>query len=279
MSSGSPIPAGAVSLGACLAAGLATLLPVCAAFAQSPFDERFSLTVGAFRASLDTEIRVDARDGLGSLLGDTIRLERDLDLDGRQVIARADGWLRLGGNHRIGFSVLDLNRSARAELDRALRVGDVLFEANARVRAEFDAQAIDLLYRYSLVRNTRSEFDLMAGVHAMRLSVRLTELDGAARQSARGAGPLPMLGLGLNQALGANLFLTAEGKWLRGRYGSLDGRVVDARAGLDWRPARNVSLGAHYNYFKLASDIDRSLWDGRVELAYRGPQLSLGLRF
>ncbi len=256
------------------------LLSVAASQADNtPFDERFSITVGAFNASLDTEVLLQGTDELSNLAGESIRLEEQLDLDGRDTIVRVDGWFRLADRHRLGFSASRLDRKAETDINEQIQFGDAVFDVNTTVRSRFDAEILDLSYRYSVLKNERTELDFSLGVHTIRLKASIATLDETLVEQAEGSGPLPLLGVGVKQAISDKLFFSASGRWLRAKVGNLDGRVFDASAGFDYRFTDNFGVAAYYNHFKLSTDINSSLWTGEVDFMYRGPQLSATLRF
>ena len=114
-------------------------------------DDRFSLTVSAFRPSSDTTLSA----GSGDVLGRDIDFEDTFSLGQKETRPRLDGMLRLGDRHRLIFNYYDLKRSHRAVLDEDIEFEGQVFPIDTEVTGRFDFTLATLSYEYALVETRR----------------------------------------------------------------------------------------------------------------------------
>jgi hypothetical protein len=111
--------------------------------------ERFSLNVGGFIATVNSDFRL----GTQSAALD-ISPEDFLGLDSSVFVFRADALWRFTSNrrHRFELSYYDLRRASTKTLDAGIQINDNSFTAGTTIDTLFDVQVIRAGYSYSLIQ-------------------------------------------------------------------------------------------------------------------------------
>jgi len=177
--------------------------------------------------------------------GNTVRLARDIDYEGRTYAAAAE----LRGRFEYDFASAAWRWWA-GQGDTVVGLG--LGIAHYRVQTLFEGEA----------------------------SIDGVAVDGRAVSDDRALAPL--LTLGWRHAVDERLRLYAEISGVAKNGGRLNGHIVDTALGLEWFPFERVGLALEYGGTQIRLNRQRRDEDGRLDarldLKLRGPSLLLRLR-
>ncbi|MBN8482990.1 MAG: hypothetical protein J0L88_15500 [Xanthomonadales bacterium] len=239
-------------------------------------DDRFSLTVSAFRPSSDTTLSAGSAD----VMGQAIDFEDTFSLGQRETRPRLDGMLRLGDRHRLIFNYYDLKRGHSAVLDEDIEFDGQVFPVDTDVSGRFDFTLATLSYEYALVETPTLTVGAQIGAHWAEVEAGVRS-DGEpivdAGTSASGGSP----------ALGLRVLGTPGEHWRFGGYvqafkadvSDIDARFTRAGVFAEYRFVKNVGVQVGYDWFNLKADYAKTSWDGKLDLDIRGPTAGLTFAF
>jgi len=252
---------------------------------ESKDGKRFSLKDFSFRAgfyniSANTRIRLDA---LGGLIGTTIDLEDDLDLDeNKSTYYLSFGW-RVSGRHFLEFEYFNLDRRGTATLTAEIEFGDEVFDIGAEVKSFFDTDVTRVSYAYLLKDSDKFAFALSAGLHITDLNTGITEINSQFAQDtvavAAVTAPLPVVGLTAAWKMSDKWFMYGRLQIFRLTFDDFSGRLDHVSVKLEYNMFEHVGVGLGYDFFAMGVDVDRKLWNGDVTFSFKGPILYLKGQF
>ncbi len=253
---------------------------------QPGMTDRWNLSFGSFSQNVDTEIRADSDQGMGSDLD----FEDDLGFDPDTTETRLDGYYRFG-RHRIDFGYHRFRRTSVRVIDETFDFSDQTFELDSTIEAFFNTDYLKLGYRYSLIKKQRTDFGLAAGFSTFDLEAGLAlalELSSEGEVLAVDEGvtvgvtaPAPLFGVYFNQQLHRQVLFRGVGEFFALDLEEFDGSVADIRAVLDYYPWRRFGFGLGYNYVAIEIDQIKIIEDiqGRYQYLFDGWQLYLTISF
>jgi hypothetical protein len=274
-----------------LAAGLGVIVmtsltgPAIAAGNDNLLHERFALSLGTFFMSSDTRVRADRFESIE--LGTTFDLEDTFGFDDESVF-RIDAMWRALPRHKLRLMYFDSDRVAHDRIEREIRFGNEIFEADLDVTADFGFDILELAYEYELFRRDRFELGVSLGVHnaglELALSATLSSTIGGGsisrEERVKADAPLPVVGVRGMWRIAPELYLRAHAQYFKLKFGDYDGDIQDYELGVLWQFSRHVGAGVAYNAFQTAVDAqDPSNFEGRLRWEYQGAQVFVRASF
>ena len=251
-------------------ATVVALLVAVPSFAQSP---RFSVTAGRYAAQFSTDVRVDP-------LGTQLNLERDLAL--RRSRGLNDFSLRWQPlvRHELAASYVSASRDGFAAITREFRFNDRVYPVNALATTTFDTKKWEATYTYWLTKN----FGVMLGGAGLSIdasvTARTTNLALTITQRAKTSVPVALGGAQARFAFSPRIIGEVSAAALpRVKIDVYSGRAMSANARLEFRVARNVGIGAAYNYFNIDGTITDPGFGGRLKMTAKGAEAFVRLAF
>ena len=270
---------------------LVSLLSLCAtAVAQDkgdwqswPLADRFTVSVEAYFANLNTKVRLDASDGA---LGTTIDFEQNLGMSDTETLPGFGMSWRFAKKHELVLDVFSLDRSGSAITATEIRIGDETFAVNLPISSFMDMEITSLGYSYSLIFDEKKELAIGAG-----LSVQDIELGfvgngplGSIEVDSGITAPVPSFGL-----IGGYAFTD---KWV-GRAGvalfsfdldlsnenQLSGDILNGFASIEHLTFEQVHFGLSYNYFDVRVDWNERGLVTSMGYVYQGPMITVRATF
>ncbi|MFY2763064.1 hypothetical protein [Arenimonas sp. MALMAid1274] len=263
------------------------LLAVLAAESAPAADEpraldRVSVWLGGFQADSNTTVSARAGDGDYTAAG-TVNLERDLGLDQREPVTHARLDFLVGESQGLSLEYFGYRRSNETRLSRQIEFDGQVYQADARLRGDFDYDFASAAYRWW--------FGEGATVYGLGLGLAgywvQTLLDGEAsldedsvRATVRSSDQAvaPLLALGWRHAFSDQVRVYADLSGVAKGGQRLSGHIVDAAVGLEWFPFERAGLALEYGATRIRLDRRRDLLDARLDLALSGPSVFLRIR-
>jgi len=252
---------------------------------NGPLDDRFSIGLGAFFMSSDTQVRADAF-GSGDI-GTPVNFEDTFGLDDDSVF-RVDAAWRMNERHVLRAMYFQSDRSASRVIDEDIEFGDETFPLDAEVRGEFRFDITELAYEYVFMKHDRYQIGGSFGIHNAGFNIGMSAdvaspgggTNTRLSESVRTNAPLPVLGLRGRWRLSENLYALAHAQYFQLDFDAYEGNIQDYEAALVWQLSRHVGLGVAYNQFrtKLQTD-DREHFEGELLWRYSGTQVFTRISF
>lgn len=265
-----------------LALSAATSVPLAAQAQTLGPDQRTVFELQVFDASVRSTLQDD---GISvTQPGTPVQAEDELGLPRRKTFAGLAFGRRIGERWRFEAEAQNLQRGGSAVLQRDITVDGYTYAAGTGIDANVSIRIARLNAGWTLLRGEGNEAGIVLGGQFIDTRV---QIDGPAvdsfgnsssgRHSGGDFGFVPLVGGYGTLALAPTLSLT-------GRLGvGLSDHLIDASAGLQWRPSPNFSIGAGYRAMRAQLDITTGVISGVTHLALdyriRGPQLVLAAGF
>ena len=238
-------------------------------------DDKFSVSLGWFITSRDTESRLDSSLGSGS----GTDLEDDLGLDNSDSVARLDATYRVNDRHRIDISVFDMSRASSLPIQKDIQWGDRLFTVDTVVNTSFDLYIYKAAYTYSFMQRETGFLGVTAGLYVADSEIRLAEQNLGAAEVGAMTAPLPVIGVRGERYFGDRWTLRGSGEFFAIEFDNVDGSLVDLYVGMDYKVLDHMSIGLGINSVTLDVDASKNAFQGALNWEYAGALLFLKFDF
>jgi hypothetical protein len=236
----------------------------------------FTFRLGMYDISSNTRMRLD---GNGGILGTTISLEDDLNLDGKKSTFYGSLSWRMSGRHFLELEHFRLSRSGLQTLTVELEFGEEVFEVGATVDSYFDTKVTRLSYAYLIHDSKRFAIALSAGLHITELSTGITELATQFAienvELADVTAPLPVLGVSGAWRISEKWFMYGRAQIFRLEISDYKGGLDHASVKLEYSAFKHLGIGIGFDLFDHKLEIEKPAWNGTVDFEFRGPILYL----
>ena len=255
------------------------------------WDSTFQLRIGVFFPDLDSSIRIDSTLGR---IGDGLDFERDLAMaDSKTTLYGGASW-RFSRKHVLEWEFFDLPRDGLTTVERSWDIGDTTILANGQISSTFNVRINRLTYKYRFFESPKTNMDLMAGLHGMRVNANLAlsgnlivdgkpifvSPDDPHVEVEKTKLPLPHFGLGVYHALTPRLIGHAMVKGFALEIGDIYGRLVEANVGVQYQLGRNFGIGGGFKWFFLdVVEDETERVDVSMDFDFFGPAVFLTYTF
>ena len=236
----------------------------------------FSFRVGFYNIAATTEVRVDA---LGGLIGTSIDLEDDLDLEDEKSASYLSFAWRMSGRHFLEMEQFTFKRSGAATLSGEIEFGDNVFEFGALVTSYFDTKVTRISYAYVIHDSDKFAFGMSGGLHITKLNTGISDVRASFSEPdvafAAVTAPLPVIGMSAGWSITEKWFLYGRLQIFRLSINEYTGRLDHASVKMEYDAFKHVGVGVGYDLFDLDLDIDKRFWNGNINYNFHGPILYL----
>lgn len=237
------------------------------AIAQSTnpgLDDVFQLRLGPFFANFDTKVTVQGTDfDQGAQLGDN-----------ETTFAAFARW-RITPKFHLNFGYSQISRDDTTTLSTGTAVGGIMVPAGTALAQDYETSSLPISLAWAFVKNPKTEFGVEAGVNVTtiknRISITVPGAPTVTPVNDDTTEPLPSIGLFWNQAFSEQWMFTGSFRYLGLEIGDINADFYDAFAAIEWRPWKNVGLGAAYLYNKADGKITSAGTTHNFEYQYDGP--------
>jgi hypothetical protein len=260
---------------------VAAALPFCAASAwadPSPALDRVSIWLGGYQADIKGYASLRSEDG-------TFDTGEQRVLEGNETLQRARlDWLLMDSQ---GFSLdyFRIHSTKQGSVSQPFTFNGVNYGLSARLASETTADVGNVSYRWWFGDSSnRSVFGLGVGGAYYHLKLGLEgDVSGAGLtfsglQTYSTSAWAPLLTLGYRFQLNDAVRLYADFSGSR-KNGDNSVSIVNAAAGVEWFPWKNVGVGVEYGTNRVRYKKIEDGAEGRIHLNMDGPAAYLRLRF
>ncbi|MGE5346934.1 MAG: hypothetical protein ACM3JH_13355 [Acidithiobacillales bacterium] len=266
------------------------LLAASQAKAQFPGDipDNVRLHFGGIFALFSTDTRVTIKNP--DIPGTDIDIENLLGTPDHKFAFRGDGYWNFLGRSYLDFGYSSFHRSAEKSIARDIVINGVTYTVGADVSTEMDERFIYAAYRYGFVKNPSFQLGASLGVSYARLKASLSAsggvvgpegeiLGGTVTKEAEIQAPIPLVGIDLTGALSRQVTLGGYVRGFGANIGDYSGNMIDAGVRLDWYVARNIGVGAGYDYNHIHITKETDTRKTEFKTRYDGPRFYLTVTF
>ena len=215
--------------------------------------EKWNLSVGAYAATLGTDVRVGTP-GVGA----QIDLENVLGLDSSETVVRIDAAYRFGSSlrHRWDFTWYDLSRDATRTLTEDINVDGKIYPIGTTVDSKYDLAFYNVRYSYSFLQDDRVDFAGSVGFHVTHIGLAV-QAAGIGTAGDVVTAPLPLVGGRLDVALTERWYVRSSIEFMYLKFGDFKGQMTDMTVGAEYRAWKNFAIGGGLNSVRLSLDADK----------------------
>lgn len=255
----------------------------------APLD-RYSLSIGAYRASNDVGLNWEPSNG--TLPGSHLDLDRDLglDLDRTEGLLEAAATFGHGGashhRHKLELFRYGYDASSSRTLDGEYRIGDDVFVEGAVFEGDFDVRLLGASYTWFFHHDDRSAFGVGVGAIRYRVSAAFAAaaVEGEGQVDAVSAAMsesawVPQVHAEYVRSLSPHWRVGADASFVKKSGGGVSGKAIDVGAKVDYFHWQHFGFSLRYNYNDIDLDFEKSRFTGGIDIKTRGPQLLATLRF
>jgi hypothetical protein len=258
--------------------GAALALSAAPAFADAlPTVDRIGIWLGGYQVDAQGDATVSSRDG-----SQTTGPQRVIDGSDTVKRARID-WLLFD---RQGFSV-DLYHYSRHDnlgVSQPFTFNGQSYTATGQVGAKTTADIGNFSYRWWFGgEDTVFGLGLGAAYYRTTFNVNASATVGGVTQSiVDGASKstwAPLATFGMRHRFSDQFRVYADLSGARKNGSDTGGDIVNAGAGVEWFPMRNLGIGAEYSETRIRANYRNDDINSSLKLRLRGPALYLRLRY
>jgi hypothetical protein len=261
-------------------AALSAIAP--SAHAVEPLDT-FSVRLGGYTSSFDTEVRADGETSQGT----EVDLERDLDMDPDHLVGFVGFSWRPWEHHEFGLSYYATDTSKTKVLERDIEFDGTIYEANATVDTDWDIDAYEAYYVWWAASHETWALGPRVGMLWYSVDLKLSmevdsngnQIDGSIRNEVNTDLPAPTIGGAWRWTPSEQWRISAEAGYLSANVSSVDADIAFGRAGVEWFPWENWGFSADYVVNRIKAESDQDDFDGDFHFVDRGFRLGMVYRF
>ncbi|RZI83322.1 MAG: hypothetical protein EOP38_13100 [Rubrivivax sp.] len=242
-----------------------------------PTVDRVGIWLGGYHVDAEGDLNVASRDGTQSTGPQRI-------IDGTDTVKRARiDWLLFD---QQGFSI-DLYRYSRTDnagVSQPFTFNGQTYTATGQVGAKTTFDIGNFSYRWWFGgEDTKAGLGVGAAYYKAKLNLNASATVGGATQSIVDEQSkstwAPLLTLGVRHRISDQVRLYADVSGARKNGDDTGGDIVNAAAGVEWFPWRNVGLGAEYSATRIRMNYRDDDVQAHLKLRLQGPALYLRMRF
>jgi hypothetical protein len=235
---------------------MATIFTGTNAFALVDLEGRYWIT------TIDDEIK-------SGTTGTNINFIDDLGVDDKENFFDVRATLEFG-SHKLRYGYMPLSWEGTKTITRDIVFAGQTFSASGTVNTELDVAYHRLGYEYDIIDALNNRLGVIFEVKYFDIDASLssTGVNGTASVKA----PVPTIGIAAQAGLP---FLLSVGGEITGMSLGSSAWIVDAEAGVNFKPAPFVVVSGGYRLLKLHLDYD----DDLADISVQGPFVMLRADF
>lgn len=179
-----------------------------------------------------------------------------------------------------------VSESEKAELEEDIHWNEYTFKKGSNIEAGYGLNIYRVFVGRVISKGIKYEFAGGLGIHLMNINAFIkgdafiNEEDFHFRKSVINSTiPLPNIGVWYIYAPTTRLSLMGRLDWFGITVGEYSGSLWNIGPSINYQIFKNIGVGASYRYFRAIAKVDKSNWDGKVNLTYKGPLISISGNF
>lgn len=252
------------------------------AWAAEPLDT-FSVRLGGYISTFDTEVRADGETSSGT----EIDLDRDLGLNSDATIGYVGFAWRPWEKHEFGLSYYGDSSSVEKVLQRDIEFDGVVYETSSTVRAEFGVDAYEAYYVWWAASHENWALGPRVGLIWYRADMAIDlRIDANGQQVGSSVEtrvsadlPAPTIGGSWRWSPADNWRISADAGYFSANFDDIEADIAFGRAGVEWFPWEAFGFSLDYVISNVKADADKVDFHGHLHFVDSGVRLGLVYRF
>jgi len=195
---------------------------------------------------------------------------------------RLDGVWRISDRNHVQFMYFTNGVSRTKTLDQEIDWGDAVYGVGAEVNSRTRLSVYELGYEFAFIKKQSFELAASIGIHYTKVTIDLNGMatvtppggppmtvQGEAKEASVPA-PLPVIGLRMGWAFTDHFMLDAQVQAFDLSYDQFNGHWTDFKAGVSYMINKHFGVGLGYDDFSTHLSLNKSTFQGQLNLGYRG---------
>ena len=239
--------------------------------------KRFFLEAGIFGVTRDFKLGADGQSEGGEIdFNETFNLS-----DNEPTYFFKFDW-RFAKKWMVALETFGVNAGNSLVLEEDITWEDITFEKGSFVRAGVDFRLSRLFFSRTILNRPKHLINVGLGLHAINIGAFI-EGEGRTSEGNIEPGKRRVNGLIPLPNIGASYMWAPHRKWMIGANLDWLGLTIDQYSGSLWYFAPKVKfqivehfgVGVNYALFSLDAKVDAENWNGRFDMSFSGPLISL----
>lgn len=243
--------------------------------------DRFHLEFGLYIPT--KQLKVGANGSLPNLeidFGDTFDFnDSELTFFGHMEWYFAKKW-------KISVENFNIQNAKKIELEEDINWEDIVFKKGTSARGGFSINLYRVYVGRVISEGLKHQLGIGLGVHALNTSafiegeIAIDDFEYEfQRRSVNGIIPLPNIGFWYFYAPNNKWAFIARLDWFSITIDEYSGSLSDIAPGIKYQIFKHFGIGIDYRYFFVNAKVNKSEWDGRLNLGFNGPVITLHTNF
>ena len=179
-----------------------------------------------------------------------------------------------------------IKNAEKAELEEDIIWNDVTFKKGSFVRGGFGYDMYRIYVGRIFSQGLKHEFGGGLGVHALHTfafiegNIAINEEEVVfEKRNVRALIPLPNIGIWYYYTPNTKWALYSRIDWFAISVNEYSVGLWNISTGVKYQIFKNIGMGVDYKYFSSKAKVNKSYWNGNIDLSFHGPLLFIYANF
>jgi hypothetical protein len=264
---------------------LTALLPAAAA-AQDALTalDKASVSLRIALPNINTNVRADANNNAGT----SVDFEKDLGIEGSNVVAYLGATWRPWNNHEFAFSIFNDSDATKHVLNRDIEFDGITYPVDSTVKAERKLRTYDLSYTWWAANHDTWALGPRVGVVYYNWDAKLDMTADATGNPVAGGTvtsevspslPVPSIGAGWRWLPSKNWRLMLDAGYFNANFNDVDTGVIYLNAGLEWFPREHWGFSLNVSNQNIDASTAETDFSGDLDVRQSNASIGVTYRF
>jgi len=245
------------------------------------YTNKFVISGGLYSSTKSVGININ-----GSGPNEIIDFSEGFDLNDNELTFFGSFDWRFAKKWTFSAEYFSVKNGNKWELEEDINWGDVTFREGSNVKNGFSLDMYRVFVGWSVLQKPKHEIGIGLGIHDLQVGAYIA---GDAyindndfkfeRRSVSANAPLPNLGIWYYYVPTSKWILTANLDIFSLTVDEYSGSLWNARVGVNYQVFKHFGVGFSYRYFNFAAKVNKKNWNGRFNMTFQGPLLSIHTNF
>ena len=239
--------------------------------------DKFYLEGGVFFPSKNIQLGAN-----GSTPNENIDFGNTFDLNDNEITYFFNLEWRWNRKWRVTVETFGIDNGSRSTLDEDIAFEDLVFEKGSYVRGGVELRVYRIFFGRTISSGPKHSLGVGLGIHGMNVGasiegeVRTNDGDlEFQRRKVSALLPLPNIGGWYHWAPTKKWAFIARVDWFGITIDKYGGGLWNLAPGVKFQMTKNFGIGAEYRYFFLNARVDDDNWQGKFNMDFSGPLLTI----
>jgi hypothetical protein len=246
--------------------------------------DNFTAVLGAMRSNNSFKVEADSLEPDNTLPDEEVDFEDSLGVSQHSTFFNGQIRWKFGKARKWSLFGQYFSNNAKGEtvLTEDIYWDGVKFGEGSFVGSGVKLAVARLFVGRSFIKNAQNDFGFGIGLHNLDMEAFIEgefeiddETTGFGRLEVGDNQPLPNIGGWYNFSPARNWLLHVRVDWISANIGDYDGSLWNTSIGVGYQAWRHVGFDLSWQYFNLNLKVDKTDWQGEIDLRYSGPVLAM----